>query len=75
MSDEQKIATLQSLNNAEASLARLKKYNESNGEFTELYSEYMALKDEGVLDLRTRIRLMERFIGLFCTLDAMRKRV
>ena len=75
MNDGQKIAKLQSLNNAEESLERLKEYNKSNGECIKLYREYTALNEEGVMDLATRVRLLEKIVGLMTTLDAMRKRV
>ena len=75
MNDGQKIAKLQSLNNAEESLERLKEYNQSNGEFLQLCREYTALNDEGVMDLDARVRLLEKIFGLMSTLETMRKRV
>ena len=78
MNEEEKNAKLQSLIDAEESLERLKEYNKSNGEFAEIFREYKALNDEGVMaemDLATRLRLLEKIVGLMTTLDAMRKRV
>ena len=78
MNGEEKNEKLQSLIDAEESLGRLKEYNKSNGEFAEIFREYKALNDEGVMaemDLATRLRLLEKIVGLMTTLDTMRKRV
>ena len=75
MTDKKRVEVLNSLNDAEASLDKLEKYNKANGEFRKLYAEYTKLSKEGVIPLATKVSLLEKFLGLFQTIETMRREV